>query len=64
MEPKTEVRVLLVGEDGNAFYIIGAVRKALKQNGYDKLAEEFWHEAKKGDYDHLLQTAIKYVHVE
>lgn len=56
--------VKLCGENGNAFYIIGACVKALKRAGMDKEAEEFKKEAMAGDYDNLLQTAMKYCEVE
>jgi hypothetical protein len=58
-----KVTVQLSGEDGNAFAIMGAVRKALKKAGYHGAAEDFMEEAMEGDYDHLLQTAMKYVDV-
>lgn len=61
---KTNVVVELVGEDGNAFAIIGRVSQALKKNGYADLAKEFQKEAMSGDYDHLLRTAMEYVEVE
>jgi len=61
--PKTDIKVKLVGNDGNAFAILGAVSKALKRAGKDDLAKEFTKEAMSGDYDHLLQTAMEYVEV-
>jgi hypothetical protein len=33
-EPKTDVKMKLIGEDGNAFYILGKVCKALRDAGY------------------------------
>ncbi len=62
--PKTKIVVELVGEDGNAFAIIGRVSKALKRGGHGDLVNEFTKEAMSGDYDHLLQTAMEYVEVE
>ncbi len=59
-----DVTVQLTGEDGNAFSIIGRVRKALKRAGYTDLATKFLEETTSGDYDHLLQTCMKYVNVE
>ena len=58
-----EVLVQLSGEDGNAFYILGTVSKALKHAGYKAEAETFIAEATSGDYDHLLQTASRYVSI-
>lgn len=62
--PKTNIIVELSEEDGNAFMILGKISKALKKNGYDKEAKEFMKEARSGDYNHLLQTAMEYVVVE
>jgi len=56
--------VRLSGTDGNAFAIMSKVTWALKRAGMEKEAEEFSKEARKGDYDHLLQTVMKYVEVE
>ncbi len=64
MKPKTNIKVKLVGNDGNAFYILALVRKSLINNGHGDLAEQFIEEATFGDYDHLLQTCLKYVVVE
>jgi hypothetical protein len=65
MNPLTNVKIKLVGEDGNAFYILGKVKKELKRNGYDKdFINQFMEEATAGDYDKLLQTVMKYVIVE
>ena len=55
--------VKLIGEDGNAFFILGTVNKALKRAGLMKEAEAFMKEATTGDYDHLLQTAMKFVEI-
>ena len=60
--------VKLVGIDGNAFVILGAVSKAIKQFYTEqgnkrkgaRLAKEYQEEATSGDYDHLLQTTMKY----
>lgn len=58
------IEVELVGHDGNAFSIIGRVRKAMKKAGLsEEQIKEFTDEATSGDYDHLLQTAMRYVDV-
>lgn len=62
--PKTDVKVKLIGEDGNAFYILGKTIKALKKAGYDNLAKQYEMEATSGDYDNLLRVTMKYVEVE
>lgn len=61
---KTNIKVKLIGEDGNAFFILGKVREALIKNGRKDLVEEFMKEAQSGDYDHLLVTVMEYVEVE
>jgi len=62
-KPLTDVEVQLTGEDGNAFFILGKVSKALKRAGHADLAKQFFTEATQGDYDNLLRTAMKYVEV-
>jgi hypothetical protein len=65
MEPKyPEVKVVLVGQDGNAFAILGSVSKAMRKANIEKSEiDAFMAEAMFGDYNHLLQTAMKYVDV-
>ena len=59
-----EVKVTLLGEDGNAFYILGAVRKALLRAGVGNTeCENFVEEATSGDYNDLLTTVMKWVEV-
>jgi len=58
------ITVKLVGTDGNAFAILGKVKKALVRNGQKEDAKKFFEEATQGDYDHLLRTCMKYVDVE
>ena len=59
-----EVSVQLTGRDGNAFAILGAVTKAMREAGVDKDARDaFIAEATGGDYDHLLATAMNWVDV-
>jgi hypothetical protein len=62
--PKFDVDVQLVGRDGNAFAIMGAVSKALRRAG--ATAEEiakYREESTSGDYDNLLRVAMKWVRV-
>ena len=62
--PKTNVKVKLVGNDGNAFAILGNVRAAMKKAKIDRaIIEEYTKEATSGDYDHLLATTCEYVRV-
>ena len=47
--------------DGNAYSIMGAVARALKSEGYPAEAvDEYREESMSGDYDHLIQTAMKW----
>ena len=60
-----EVQVQLTGNDGNAFAILGNCQKAARQAGLTKdQIDEFVNEAMSGDYDHLLQTCMKYFEVD
>ena len=63
--PKTKPTIKLTGRDGNAFAIMGSVKKALKQAGADKeYIDQYFKEAMSEDYDHLLQVSMEYVDVE
>ena len=58
------IKVQLSGEDGDAFAIMGTVSKALRKNKISEdLIVEFKAEAMSGDYDHLLQTCMRWVTV-
>ena len=62
--PNKKPIVKLIGTDGNAFYILGKVRKALQKEGADKEYLDFFlKEAQSGDYDHLLITCMEYVEI-
>jgi hypothetical protein len=58
------IKVKLVGEDGNAFAIMGRVKSALRVNKVppEEIAE-YIKESTSGDYCNLLQTAMKWVNV-
>jgi hypothetical protein len=59
-----EIEVSLIGQDGNAFAILGAVKGALRKGGVPKVEiDEFLAEAMSGDYSHLLRTACDWVEV-
>jgi len=62
--PYTDAVVQLSGENGNAFSILGRVRRGIRQSNHPELEAEFVREATEGDYDHLLQTCFRYVSVE
>jgi hypothetical protein len=60
-----EVIVRLTGNDGNAFAIMGAVRKALKtaKVSAEEIAE-YTEQSTMGDYDNLLRVAMAWVTVK
>jgi hypothetical protein len=54
--------VKLIGEDGNAYAIMGRVTRALRKAGYSKEEiDRYRKEAKSGDYDNLLRVTLKWV---
>jgi hypothetical protein len=59
-----EVHVKLVGEDGNAYRVIGAVQRALQDAGVpEDEVSLFTAEAIISDYDNVLRTCMKWVDV-
>ncbi len=68
--PKSDVKyphitVTLLNEDGNAFAVLGRVGAALRAAGVSREERDaYLDEAKSGDYDHLLQTTMRWVNVQ
>jgi hypothetical protein len=59
-----QVKVKLVGNDGNAFAILGAVSGAMRKAKIEKAEiDAFTAEAMGGDYDNLLRTCTQWVNV-
>lgn len=57
-EPKTVV--YLTGGDGNASAILAACRKAAREDGWSPAEiERVTSDMRSGDYDHLLQVALR-----
>jgi hypothetical protein len=57
-----DVQVQLTGEDGNAFAILARTAAALRAAGVpQEEVDEYFAEATSGDYDHLLQTTMRWV---
>jgi hypothetical protein len=47
--------------DGNAMVIIGTVARALRRAGnHPNVVNRYRTESLRGDYDHVLQTALRY----
>jgi hypothetical protein len=60
-----DITVQLSGEDGNGAFIVGRVMRALRRHKVpQKQVSQFVEEATSGDYDHLLQTCMRWVDVE
>lgn len=60
-----DITVELIGQDGNAFAILGAVTRQMRR---EQISQEeihaFTEEATSGDYDHLLRTCMRWVNIE
>lgn len=54
----------VIGEDGNAFNILGEARRALRLAGRGDEWAAFEADATSGDYDHLLATLMRWFKVE
>ena len=60
-----QIKVKLVGQDGNAFLIMGLVQQAMRKAKLTKeQIDEYLKEAMSGDYDNLLFVTQQYVNVE
>lgn len=59
------IRVKLIGEDGNAFAILSRVKRALERGGVPQAEiNQYFEEATSGDYNHLLATTMEWCEVE
>ena len=57
-----DVQVTLIGHDGNAFAIMGAVSAEMRSHRIPREEiEAFRREAMSGDYDNLLRTVMRWV---
>lgn len=64
-QPTIKPTVQLIGQDGNAFFIMAKVIEALRKAGADKeYTDKYIEESILGDYENLLITAMEYVNVE
>ena len=63
--PKFDITVQLTGNDGNAFAIMAAVKKAIVAAGATpEQITQYTMDSMSGDYDNLLRTAMKWVEVQ
>lgn len=51
----------LVGQDGNAFALMGYIARALKNEGLRDKVEEMQKKATSGDYYHLIAVCDEYI---
>lgn len=60
-----DVKVRLCGEDGNVFFIIGRVSRALKQAGFHREAQDYLNKAAScKSYNEVIQLTADTVTVE
>ena len=67
MEKKEKPKLKMFSVEGvtvDAFTLLGLARKAAEEADWPQEAiDEFLHQATSGNYDHLLQTCMKYFNV-
>jgi len=61
---KTDIPLKMVGEDGNAFSILGRASRAMRNAGQSELFDEYQAEATSSDYDHLLMVTMQWFNVD
>lgn len=58
------IKVKLVGCDGNAFAILGCCFAAMKKSGLPKSEQdEFYKQATSSDYNNLLATCVQWFNI-
>jgi hypothetical protein len=63
-EDRIKPTLRLVGEDGNAFMILGRAQRAALKAGWSRCdIAAFMEKARGGDYDHLLQVVMDHFNV-
>lgn len=62
----TDVKVKLIGKDGNAFMVLGTVLKEMRRKKVERqiIDEYMKKKATSGDYDNLLRVTMEYEYVE
>jgi len=65
MPSKTGLKLQLIGEDGNAFFILGKASKAMKRARFpQEEIDQYMSEARSGDYNNLLAVTTEWFDVE
>jgi hypothetical protein len=66
MQPKyPDINVKLTGNDSNAFMVLGLCQRAARAAGLPKEEIDAFHEeATAGDYNQLLQTAMRWFEID
>jgi hypothetical protein len=65
MSLSEKLKIQLSDESGNVFSILGRCSRAMRLAGVPtEERDKFMKEAKSGDYDHVIQTVMKYFDVE
>ena len=60
-----DITVELIGQNGNAFNILGICLRAMREADLPQEERDaFEKEATSGNYDHLLATCIKWFNIE
>lgn len=60
-----EVTVKLIGQNSNAFMVMGLVQQAMKRAKVPREEiDQYIEESTSGDYNNLLRTAMRWVNVE
>ncbi len=58
---ETGLKLQMAEEDGNAFAILGRAQHVMRQAALpEERINQFLEEARRGDYDQLIQTCIKW----
>jgi hypothetical protein len=63
--PKKKCKVKLIGQDGNAFNLMGICQREMKKDKQytSEMIKQFQKEAMSSDYDNLLATCAKWCDV-
>lgn len=60
-----EITVQLLGQDGNAFNVLGLCKRAMERNHLpQEEINQFIKEATSGNYDHLIATVMSWFDID